>query len=134
MSIRTLILNHIISYKLADDPVTGGLHILWLADEDSYGYVIQKASEIAETGMLFLRVISVYNIITFLNLSQQIFELGRMGLHIIIHGDQKLAGCIIKTGHHGIVLTGILRKGDGLHKGIISGERLQFLEGGTVIW
>ena len=133
MCIRALVLNDIVSHKTPDDPVAGSLHVLRFANENPDGEVIYEAAEIPEKGMFLFRVVAIDDVISFIDLRQQIFQLGRMGLHVVVHGDQKFAGSVIQTGHHGIVLAGILCQRNDFYKRIIPGESFELIEGGSAI-
>ena len=51
MSVVALVLDYVVPYESPYDPETGGLEILWFADEDAHGDVVDPASEIAEQAL-----------------------------------------------------------------------------------
>ena len=57
--------------------------------------------------MLFVRIVAVDDIVTLVKLCEQLAELWRMCLHIIVHGYDDVTCSISETCHYGIVLPGI---------------------------
>ena len=65
--------------------------------------------------MFFLRVIAIDQIIALIKGLEQLAQLRRMGLSIIVHSDDHISICMTQSCHQCIVLTRISGKIDDLH-------------------
>jgi len=64
MRVLAFVLYDIVSDELLDDPETGGLEILWFADEDAHGNIVHPAAEVPEGAVLLVRVVSVDDVVS----------------------------------------------------------------------
>ena len=87
--------------------------------------------------MVLLRIPTIYHIVTAVpDRVQQLAELGRMGLQIIVHTQHIIAGHIMQRRHQGTVLTEISAEINTLYLGIFCAQSLNLGEGavgGTVV-
>ena len=130
VGVLAFVLYDVIADELPDDPETGGFQILRFANQFPDGNVIHPAAEIAEGTVFLIRVVSVDDIVSLVKCIEEQMQLGRMGLHIVIHSDDSVAFRVVQSRHRSVVLAAVLGQTDGLDVRIIlveSFDRCQHL-------
>ena len=97
-------------HEFPDDPEARRLHVFRLSDKDTHGVEVHPASEVSECGVLLIFIVAVYYIKALVELFEELRQLRRMSLHIIVHAYNSVAFGLVQTCHHGVMLSRVHRK------------------------
>ena len=79
--------------------------------------------------MLFVGIIRVYDVISFVDLIQQLWQLGRACLSVVVHGDDVISVCVVECCHLGVVLSCVPGQLYGAYVWIVPDQVSQFADG-----
>ena len=105
-----------------DDEVAG-IDLLGTVGEHAHGPDGELGAQLAPPGLLVLIPAGEDDIAAVGHGVQQLHALGGMGLHVVVHEQDKVAASLPQTGHNGVVLPGVLGAVDS-HNAVIFGAEL----------